>query len=144
MTDHTRPPWADLPHSGAIDALLDELHTLSRDEARDMGAAWGAGWESTGGVPWGAAWYAARDAAWDAGRAAAMGATLRDALDAVWGVAWGAAWYAVRDAALAIVVVDLVGQHGLTRDHLDTLTGPARVVPRLAKIIDRALPTICR
>ena len=46
-----------------------------------------------------------------------------------------AAWYADRDAAravawdaleavLALVVRDLVGQHGLTQEHYDTLVGP--------------------
>ena len=39
------------------------------------------------------------------------------------------------------VVADLISQHGLTRDRLDTLTAPARVVPRLAEIVDRALPS---
>ena len=51
-----------------------------------------------------AAWSAARGAAWDAAYAAA----------------WSAAWSAARGA----VVSDLVGQRGLTQDHLDTLMGP--------------------
>jgi hypothetical protein len=35
-----------------------------------------------------------------------------------------AAWGAARDAAWGAVVSDLVGQRGLTQDHLDTLMGP--------------------
>ena len=59
---------------------------------------------------------AARGAAWDAAR------------DAAWGAAWDAAWYAARDAAWALVIRDLIGQHGFTQDHYDTLTGPWRRV----------------
>ena len=36
MPDHDRPLWADLPHGEEIGELLDELHTLSPDEARAM------------------------------------------------------------------------------------------------------------
>ena len=39
MTDQTRQPWAGLPHGEAIDALLDELRTLSPDEAEALVAA---------------------------------------------------------------------------------------------------------
>ena len=56
------------------------------------------------------------NAAWDAAWGAARGAA-RDA-------AWGAAW----DAARAIVVRDLIGTHGFTQAHYDTLTGPWRKV----------------
>ena len=38
--DRTRPLWADLPHGDEITALLDELRTLSPDEARAMSASW--------------------------------------------------------------------------------------------------------
>ena len=55
-----------------------------------------------------AAWVAARDAARDAARVAAS--------DAAW------------VAALALVVRDLIGQHGLTQAHYDTLTLPWRTV----------------
>ena len=55
-------------------------------------------------------------AAWAAARAAA-----RDA-------AWAAAAAAARDAAVALVVRDLIGQHGLTQDHYDTLTRTWRTV----------------
>ena len=59
-----------------------------------------------------AAWVAARDAARDAARVAA----------------WVAARVAASDAALALVVRDLIGQHGLTQAHYDTITLPWRTV----------------
>ncbi len=89
-----------------------------------------------------AAWDAARaagwEAAWDTARAAARGAGWEAAWDAARAAAWAAwaaaaaraddAWAAARDAAgaaaCAIAVSDLVGQHGLTQDHIDTLMQP--------------------
>lgn len=131
MTDHTRPLWADLPHGDEITALLDELRTLSLDEARDMITVWGDVQEAMQGAAW-AAWRAAsgtaRTTAWVAALNAAVDLPRRDA-----------AWVAAGEATRALVVADLVGQYGLTREHLDVLTGPARVVPRLASIIDVAL-----
>ena len=112
MPDRTRPLWADLPHGDEITALLDELRTLSPDEARAIDTAWGA-------VP---------EAAWRVAGSAAEGVARRSAARGV-----------PLDAVLALVVADLVGQHGLTRDHLDVLTAPARTIPRLASIIDAAL-----
>jgi hypothetical protein len=55
---------------------------------------------------------AARAAAWDAARAAA------------WDAARAAARDAARDAAWALVVYDLIGQHGFTQKHYNTLVGP--------------------
>ena len=143
MTDHdrTRPLWADLPHGGAINALLDELRTLSPDEAEVLAASWWA-------AAWGDAWVdltgaeaealdvvrgAARADAWAAARFATAGAARASG-------ARISSWDAAMGAALALVVADLVGRHGLTRERLDTLTAPARTIPRLAAIIDRALP----
>lgn len=143
MPDRTRPLWADLPHGDEITALLDELRDLTDVEVRAMGATWRATWLATRlATPvavWGAAWRAVRVAADGAGRGMVREAVRDTALGAGRGdVDAGAA---TRDTALALVVADLVGQYGLTRAHLDTLTGPARTVPRLAAIIDRALPT---
>ena len=64
-------------------------------------------------------WALARDAAWDAARGAAW--------DAAWDAAGGAAWDAAGgagDAACAASVADLVGKHGLTHQHIDTLMHP--------------------
>ena len=70
----------------------------------------------------GAAWRAARLAAWDAALDAARLAALEAALDAA------------RDAALALVVRDLIGQHGFTQGHYDTLTA------RWAQVIGKVHP----
>ena len=57
---------------------------------------------------------ATREAAWDATQFAVP--------DAAWVAAWVAAW----DATQALVVRDLIGQHGFTQAHYDTLTLPWR------------------
>ena len=141
MTDRTRPLWADLPHGDEISALLDELRTLSPAEAEALADSW-----------WAAAWgdglgdltdaeaealvvvrSAARAGAWAAARFATVGAARASG-------ARISSWDAAMGDALALVVADLVGQYGLTREHLDVLTAPARTIPRLDAIIDRALP----
>ena len=92
-----------------------------------------------------AAWYAALDATRDAARATSLDTEWYAALDAAWGAAREAAraasagcasdaWLAKRpcwaalDAAVACVVYDLIGQHGYTQEHHDTLTAPWREV----------------
>ena len=131
MTDRTRPPWADLPHAAAITALLDELGDLTDAEAKAMAAARLATRAAAPVAEWGAAWRVM----WTAADGARRGMTRVAVRDTALAIAGPAA----RDAALALVVADLVGQHGLTRDHLDVLTAPARTIPRLAAIIDAAL-----
>ena len=69
---------------------------------------------------WDAAWGAARGAAWDAAR------------DAAWDAALG--------AAVALVSRDLIGQHGFTQTHYDTLTGPWRKVIGPVHPDDEPLP----
>lgn len=71
-----------------------------------------------------AAVAAARDATRDAARVAA-----RDAARAAAG-----------DAATALAVRDLIGQHGLTREHYDTLTRPWRETVGPVHPDDRPLP----
>ena len=93
-------------------AVIRRSAILTAAEAKDLDAARDAAW----GAARGAAWDAARAAAWDAARAAAW--------DAAWDAAWGAAWDAAWDAAWAAVVSDLVGHHGLTQEHVDTLMAP--------------------
>ena len=56
------------------------------------------------------------NAAWDAAGAAAR--------DAAWYAAWYAARYAARYAATAVAARPLIGQHGFTQQHFDTLVGP--------------------
>ena len=77
-------------------AVIRRSAILTAAEAKDLAAAWAA------------ARGAARDAAWVA----------------AWGAAWAAARDAARAAARGAVVSDLVGQHGLTQEHVDTLMAP--------------------
>ena len=93
------------PQWEPIVALVRRAAVLTEGEAKRLVTARIAAW----------------DAAWDAARVAARGAA--------WGAAWDAARGAASDAALALVVRDLIGQHGFTQEHYDTLTAPwARVI----------------
>lgn len=104
------------PQWEAIVRLVRRAATLTENEADRLRAARVA------------AWVAARVAARDAAGAAAWGAARDAAGDAAGAAAWdaagAAAWAAARDAAAALVVADLVGQHGLTQEHVDLLLGP--------------------
>ena len=101
-------------------AVIRRSAILTPTEVTDLAAAWGAARDAARD----AARAAARGAAWGAARGAAWGAAWAAAWDAAQGAAWAAAWDAARDAAWGAVVSDLVGQRGLTQDHLDTLMGP--------------------
>jgi hypothetical protein len=137
------------PHVGALVAragviTADEAERLAaaRDAARV--AAWAAArvaaWDAArvaarvaaGAAARVAAGAAARVAAWAAARVAAgdaAGVAAGVAAgDAAGVAAWDAAGVAAWDAAWALVVRDLIGQHGLTQAHYDTLTRPWRTV----------------
>ena len=92
------PQWA------AIVALIRRAAALTEREAQDLDAAWDA----------------TRDAAWDATRGATRDATRDAARDA----AWVAAWDATRGATRALLVRDLIGQHGFKQHHYNTLVAP--------------------
>jgi hypothetical protein len=104
------------------DLVLEVLRQVG--EVTDWAAARAAA-RAAGAAAWDAAWAAA----WDAARAA-----TRAAGDATRAAAWAAARAATWDAAgsaagaatRAAAVADLVGQHGLTQQHLDTLSAPWR------------------
>ncbi len=105
VTDPARWTAAKAAWYAARDAAHTARHTArytARHTARD------------------AAWDVARDTAWDVARDVAR-YTARDAAGYT---AIDAAGYAAWDAATAAVVADLVGQHGLTQQHLDALTAP--------------------
>ena len=70
----------------------------------------------------------ARAAARVTARSAALAASRTPAWAAAVAVARGVAWDAAWAAAAALVVRDLIGQHGFTQEHYDTLTGPWRTV----------------
>ena len=97
------PSWA------LVVAVIRRAAVLTEGEARSLAASRAAAWA--------AAWAAARDAARDAALAASRAAALAAARAAA---PWDAAWA----AALAASVADLVGQHGLTQEHIDKLMAP--------------------
>ena len=109
-------------------AVIRRSAILTPTEVTDLAAAWAAAWDAARdaarAAAYAAAYAAARGAAWGAARGAAWGAAYAAAWDAAQGAAWAAAWDAARGAAWGAVVSDLVGQRGLTQDHLDTLMGP--------------------
>ena len=105
------------PHVGA---LIARARVITAGEAERLVAAWDAARD--------AARVAASDAARDAASVAARDAARVDASVAAWVAASVAARDAASDAALALVARDLIGQHGLTQAHYDTLTLPWRTV----------------
>lgn len=124
------------PMGEHVAALVARAARLTGHEVEQLGAAGDAAW----GAAWAAAWAAARDAT----RAAARDAAWAAARDAAWGAtrgaAWAAAWCAAWDAARVLVVRDLIGSHGFTQAHYDTLTGPWRSVIGPVHPDDKELP----
>ena len=118
LADTYGPQWE------AIVALVRRAAVLTADEGRDLAAAWVAAGDAAREAAREAARDAAWAAAWDAARVAAGNAAWVAAGNAAWDAARFAAW----DAARALVVRDLIGQHGFTQEHYDTLTGPWRKV----------------
>ena len=132
------PQWA------AIVALIRRAAALTEREAQDLDAAWDAtrdaawdatrdaAWDATRGATRDATRDAARDAAWvaawgaamDAARVAAWDATRGATRDATRDTAWDAAWDATRGATRALLVRDLIGQHGFKQHHYNTLVAP--------------------
>lgn len=125
------------PHVAALIARAREItgdevekFNAARESARD--AVWNAARDAVWNAVRKSAWFAASKAAGVAGResawiaasesawVAASKAARVTASDAVWGAVW--------DAARALVVRDLIGQHGFTQAHYDTFTLPWRTV----------------
>lgn len=100
------------PQWEPVVALVRRAATLTADEAKRLDAALVAAWDAASDAAWAAAWAASRDAARAAARVAASDAARVAARDAA------------SDAARALVVRDVIGQHGFTVDHYRTLTGP--------------------
>jgi len=108
------------PQGVEVAALIRRTSQLTAEEADQLSSAaelnaalvasWYAAWNAARDAGWNAAWWAASNAAADAAAAA----------DAV--------WTAEADAAVALSVRHLIGQHGYTQDHYDTLTSPWREV----------------
>lgn len=107
------------PQWEPICALVLRAARLTDDQAKSLAAARAAAFAARV-VAWDAAWDAVSAAAWDAARDAAR----------------PAAW----DAARALVVRDLIGEHGFTQEHYDLLTGPWRQVIGPVHPDDEPLP----
>ena len=134
------PMLALSPQGPALVALFQRCNSLTADEVRSLRAARYAARVAAWDAAWDTARDTARDAAWDTARVAAWDTAWDTALRAAWYAAWDtardAAWYAAWDtarytagyAAWAVVVRDLIGQHGFTQEMYDTLTGPWRKV----------------
>ena len=113
------------PQTAQIEALLVRARNLTDKEAEALAvrlAALNAAW-------------AAQDAAWNvwcAACAAARTAALNSwaAQDAAWDAQYAAqdSGWAARNAVLALAVRDLIGQHGFTQQHYDTLVAPWETV----------------
>lgn len=114
LADTFGPQWEP------IVALVRRVATLTADEARDVAVARvatrDAAWDDARASAWGVAWDAKRDVAGTA------------VWDVIWVVAPYAAGNAAGDAARALVIRDLIGQHGFTQAHYDILTSPWRKV----------------
>jgi hypothetical protein len=139
MTDTT--PGYFGSQTEEIEHLLVLVHDMSIEQAQEFASVGQSTGSDDQDEPWLTAWVAASDAddraaCQDRSRrtiSTAMWDAMRDAaLDTAWykdqGPARDAAWDAVRDAALALMVWDLVGQYGLTQDHVETLIEQAERV----------------
>ncbi len=130
LADVFGPQWEP------ICALVLRAARLTGEEAQALRTAREAAWAATRDATWEASRDAAREAARDAAREAAWDA----AWDATWSATWSAAWAATRDATWALTVRDLIGRHGFTQAHYDTLTGPWRKVIGPVHPDDASLP----
>ena len=100
------------PQGPEVANVIHRAQLLTPAEIRDLDAARHAAGD--------AAWYAAGDAARHA--------------------AGDAAWEVAGEAAGAVAIRDLVGGHGFTQSHYDTLTGPWRKVVGPVHPDDKPLP----
>lgn len=99
------------PQTAAIETLLERAAKLTDNEIHQL---------HTAGLPS----YAARNAAWDAARNAASFASSSAVLDAALDAAYTATRYSAWDAVSALVVRNLIGQHGFAQKHYGALTRP--------------------
>jgi hypothetical protein len=122
------------PQTDRIRTFLAAVREMTPTEitaVRD--AAWASAWAAAWAAVWDASRAAERDTEWDAARAATWDAVRA----ATWDGALPAARDAARDAAMALVVLDLVGRYGLTREHIDVLAAPIlTVMPHLGHLFE--------
>ncbi len=120
LADVFGPQWEH------VCALVLRASRLNAVEGRELDAAGAAAGVAARDAARAAARAAAGVVAWDAARDAARAAARAVAWDAARAAAWDAAWDAAGAAARALVVRDLIGQHGFTQDHYDILARPWR------------------
>jgi hypothetical protein len=120
------------PQTEQIERILDLGQAMTPGKAERLAAAvavdrpaWRAAWS----VAWSITMDAGRDVewrvAWHAEQEIERAAMRATATAAEWVVVRDAFRIAVLGAVLALLVWDLVGQYGLTQDHVETLIGPA-------------------
>ena len=109
------------PQTEQIKALIVRVRTITSDETARLTTAWLAVDVDD------------RDDAWHAGRVTALDAGRETMLDAA---DFDAVYtpYAIWDAALALLVRDLIGPHGFTQEHYNTLVAP------WAEVVGKAHP----
>lgn len=107
------------PNTAAIERVLAQIESATPEQIDALAAGFGE------------AYSVAYDAAYDAAFTAARDAARGTAFPVAWGAVWTgalraqeAALFAACDAVLALAVAHLVGQFGLTREHVETLMGP--------------------
>lgn len=121
-----------------VDAMAAQAERPGLDIARDAAEAAGRAADRGDAVT------SAADAARSAARPAidiAVSTWSDDARDPAWASTVTAAWDTAVGAAVAAAVADLVGEHGYTPDHHQTLAGPFTTAfpdSALADTIDRS------
>jgi hypothetical protein len=119
------------PQHDQVVSLLERARVLTADEIVRLREVWLASGGPSENVAIAASESGRLDPFVAAGDAAKVAAA--QACRAIEGPvaderSWDFAWYAVRDSAQALVVRDLVGQHGLTVEDYDGTTAPWRTV----------------
>jgi hypothetical protein len=122
LADTFGPQWEQ------IVALTRRAAVLTQDEAQRLVAARDSAGHALQKIALNTAEYADRGVAREGAHVAAREAAQVATEVADWRHARGAAWNAARcaawNAARALVVRDLIGQHGFTPEHYDTLIRP--------------------
>ena len=102
------------PQAAEVEALFERAKALTIDEVSALRSAQGVAWNAARNASRGTAWNVAWNAAWNAAVDAAR--------DTAWNAAGNLAENAAGNAARALVVRDLIGQHGFTQEHYNLLT----------------------
>jgi hypothetical protein len=122
------------PQTDRIETLLAAVREMTPGEVVAVRVAV---WTARRAAAGDAAWTAARTAVRDAVRGALWSDALCAAGNATLGTERRGAWDSAWDAVAALVVLDLVGQYGLTRKHIDALAAPIlSALPHLGHLFE--------